>query len=44
MLSSEPTSPEVHAWQHPEIPDSFTVTIDTADRRGHIAISGTPLS
>jgi hypothetical protein len=42
MLSSEPTPPEVGAWQHPEIPDSFTVTIDTADRRGHLAISGNP--
>jgi hypothetical protein len=42
MLSSEPTPPEVGAWQHPEIPDSFTVTIDTHDRRGHLAISGDP--
>jgi hypothetical protein len=42
MLASEPTSPEVRAWQHPQIPDSFTVTIDTSDRRGHIALSGTP--
>jgi hypothetical protein len=42
MLASEPTPPEVRAWQHPEITDSFTVTLDTADRRGHIALSGTP--
>jgi hypothetical protein len=42
MLAHEPTPPEVHAWQHPQIPDSYTVTIDTADRTGHIAISGNP--
>jgi hypothetical protein len=42
MLASEPTPPEVTAWQHPQIPDSYTVTIDTADRTGHIAISGNP--
>ena len=42
MLASEPTPPEVGAWQHPQIPDSYTVTIDTADRTGHIAISGNP--
>jgi hypothetical protein len=27
--------------QHPQLRDSFAVTIDTADRRGHIALSGT---
>jgi hypothetical protein len=42
LLGSEPTPPEVHAWQHPEFPDSFTVALDTHDRRGHIAITGTP--
>jgi hypothetical protein len=42
MLAHEPTPPEVGAWQHPQIPDSFTVTIDTTDRTGHIAISGNP--
>jgi hypothetical protein len=42
MLAHEPTPPEVHAWQHPQIPDSYTVTIDTADRTGHIAMSGNP--
>ena len=42
MLAHEPTPPEVTAWKHPQIPDSFTVTIDTADRTGHIAISGNP--
>jgi hypothetical protein len=42
MLAHEPTPPEVTAWQHPQIPDSYTVTIDTADRSGHIAISGNP--
>jgi hypothetical protein len=42
LLGSEPTPPEVRAWQHPDFPDSFTVTIDTADRRGHIALTGSP--
>jgi hypothetical protein len=42
LLGSEPTPPEVAAWQHPQFPDSFAVTVDTADRRGHIAISGSP--
>jgi hypothetical protein len=42
LLGGEPTPPEVTAWQHPDYPDSFTVTLDTADRRGHIAISGSP--
>ena len=42
LLGGEPTPPEVAAWQHPQFPDSFTVTLDTADRRGHIAISGSP--
>jgi hypothetical protein len=42
LLAHEPTPPEVTAWQHPQIPDSYTVTIDTADRSGHIAISGNP--
>jgi hypothetical protein len=42
MLASEPTPPEVSAWQHPQIPDSYTITVDTADRRGHIALSGNP--
>jgi hypothetical protein len=42
MLAHEPTPPEVAAWQHPQIPDSYTVTIDTTDRSGHIAISGNP--
>ena len=42
MLAHEPTPPEVGAWKHPQIPDSFTVTIDTADRTGHIALSGNP--
>jgi hypothetical protein len=42
LLGSEPTPPEVGAWQHPEFPDSFTVTIDTDDRRGHLAITGSP--
>jgi hypothetical protein len=40
LLGTEPTPPEVHAWQHREFPDSFTVTLDTEDRRGHIAITG----
>jgi hypothetical protein len=42
LLGGEPTPPEVCAWQHPQLPDSFAVTIDTADRRGHIALSGSP--
>jgi len=42
LLGSEPTPPEVRAWQHPDYPDSFTVTIDTDDRRGHIALTGSP--
>jgi hypothetical protein len=42
LLDSEPTPPEVTAWQHPDYPDSFTVTLDTADRRGHIALTGSP--
>jgi hypothetical protein len=42
MLASEPTPPEVTAWQHPNYPDTFSVDIDTDDRRGHIALTGTP--
>jgi hypothetical protein len=42
LLGSEPTPPEVRAWQHPDYPNSFTVTLDTADRRGHIALTGNP--
>jgi hypothetical protein len=42
LLGSEPTPPEVRAWQHPDYPDSFTVTLDTADRRGHLALTGSP--
>jgi hypothetical protein len=42
LLGSEPTPPEVRAWQHPDYPDSFTVTLDTDDRRGHIALTGSP--
>jgi predicted house-cleaning noncanonical NTP pyrophosphatase (MazG superfamily) len=42
LLGSEPAPPEVYARQHPDHPDSFTVALDTADRRGHLAITGTP--
>ena len=42
LLGSEPTPPEVTAWQHPDYPDSFTVALDTEDRHGHIAITGSP--
>jgi hypothetical protein len=42
LLGSEPTPPEVRAWQHPDYPDSFTVSLDTDDRRGHIALTGSP--
>jgi hypothetical protein len=42
LLGSEPTPPEVGAWQHPNFSDSFTVTLDTDDRRGHLAITGSP--
>ena len=40
LLGTEPTPPEVSAWQHPDYPDSFTVALDTQDRHGHIAITG----
>ena len=40
LLGNEPTPPEVTAWQHPNYPDSFTVALDTQDRHGHIAITG----
>jgi hypothetical protein len=33
LLGSEPTPPQVTAWQHPDYPDSFTVALDTHDRR-----------
>jgi hypothetical protein len=33
---------EVHAWQHPSTPSSFTVEVNTADRHGRIALTGTP--
>jgi hypothetical protein len=42
LLGSEPTPPQVSAWQHPDYPDSFTVALDTQDHRGHIAITGKP--
>jgi hypothetical protein len=42
LLGSEPTPPEVYAWQHPNYPDSYTVAIDTDDRTGHIALTGSP--
>jgi hypothetical protein len=42
LLGSEPTPPDVTAWQHPKFPDSFTVTLDTADLSGHIAVTGNP--
>jgi hypothetical protein len=42
LLGSELTPPEVHAWQHPDYPDSFTIAIDTDDRTGHIALTGNP--
>ena len=42
LLGSEPTPPEVTAWQHPDYPDSFTIALDTEDRHGHIAITGSP--
>jgi hypothetical protein len=42
LLASEPTPPQVTAWQHPDYPDSFTVALDTQDRLGHIAITGNP--
>ena len=40
LLGTEPTPPKVSAWQHPDYPDSFTIALDTEDRRGHIAITG----
>jgi predicted house-cleaning noncanonical NTP pyrophosphatase (MazG superfamily) len=33
---------EVYAWQHPSTPGSFTVEVNTADRHGRIALTGTP--
>jgi predicted house-cleaning noncanonical NTP pyrophosphatase (MazG superfamily) len=33
---------EVHAWQHPSTPGRFTVEVNTADRHGRIALTGTP--
>jgi hypothetical protein len=42
LLGSEPTPREVTAWQHSDYPDSFTVTLDTDDRTGHIALTGNP--
>ena len=41
LLGANP-DPEVTASQHPTIADSFTVALDTADRHGRIAITGTP--
>jgi hypothetical protein len=35
-------APQVHAWQHPQSPASFTVEVNTADRHGRIALTGTP--
>jgi hypothetical protein len=40
LLGTEPTPPQVSAWQHPDYPHSFTVALDTQDRHGHIAITG----
>jgi hypothetical protein len=33
---------EVQAWQHPQSPGSFTVEVNTIDRHGRIALTGTP--
>jgi hypothetical protein len=33
---------QVDAWQHPTHTDSFTVEVNTADRHGHLAITGSP--
>jgi hypothetical protein len=33
---------QVNAWQHPTHSDSFTVEVNTADRHGRIAITGSP--
>ena len=41
LLGGEPAR-QVDAWQHPTHTDSFTVEVNTADRHGHMAITGSP--
>jgi hypothetical protein len=41
LVGGQP-APQVHAWQHPQNPGSFTVEVTTADRHGRIALTGTP--
>jgi predicted house-cleaning noncanonical NTP pyrophosphatase (MazG superfamily) len=41
LVGGQP-APQVHAWQHPSTPGSFTVEVNTADRHGRIALTGTP--
>ena len=41
LVGGQP-APEIHAWQHPQSPGSFTVEVNTADRHGRVALTGTP--
>jgi hypothetical protein len=41
LVGGQP-APQVHAWQHPQSPGSFTVEVNTADCHGRIALTGTP--
>ena len=41
LVGGQP-APQVHAWQHPKNRGSFTVEVNTADRHGRIALTGTP--
>jgi predicted house-cleaning noncanonical NTP pyrophosphatase (MazG superfamily) len=41
LVGGQP-APQVHAWQHPQSPGSFTVEVNTADQHGRIALTGTP--
>ena len=42
LLLGDNPALQVEAWQHPSTPDSFTVEVNTANRHGRIAITGTP--
>jgi predicted house-cleaning noncanonical NTP pyrophosphatase (MazG superfamily) len=42
LLLGDKPALQVNAWQHPTHSDSFTVEVNTADRHGRIAITGSP--
>jgi hypothetical protein len=42
LLLGDNPALQVDAWQHPQSPGSFTVEVNTADRHGRIALTGTP--